>query len=75
MKTALTELIEKWEIEKGSYIPTAPIYSAFIEEAKCFLEKEKQQIIDAWVFGKSVGYSHSEDTSEQYYSETFNNND
>lgn len=41
MKTPLAELIEKWESEIGSYIPNAPIYKAFIEEAKTFLEKEK----------------------------------
>jgi hypothetical protein len=31
----------------GSYIPNAPIYKSFIEEVKTFLEKEKQQIIEA----------------------------
>lgn len=51
MKTALTELIEKWESERGSYIPNAPIYKAFIEEAKTFLEKEKQQILNAYENG------------------------
>jgi hypothetical protein len=48
MKTALTKLIEKWESEMGSYIPNAPIYKAFIEEAKIFLEKEKTQIATAY---------------------------
>jgi hypothetical protein len=51
MKTALTGLIEKWESETGSYIPNAPIYKAFIEEAKTFLEKEKQQISNAYEKG------------------------
>lgn len=51
MKTALTELIEKWEIEMGSYIPNAPIYKDFIEEAKTFLRKEKQQISNAYENG------------------------
>ena len=44
----ITELIEKWESEMGSYIPNAPIYKAFIEEAKTFLEKEKPQISNAY---------------------------
>jgi hypothetical protein len=48
MKTALTELIEKWDSEMGSYIPNVPIYQAFIQEAKLFLEKEKEQIEDAY---------------------------
>jgi hypothetical protein len=47
MKTALTELIEKWESEMGGYIPNAPIYKAFIEEAKTFLEKEKTELQDS----------------------------
>jgi len=68
MKTALTEYLEALadaEIIKNTELPII----------KKFLEKEKQQITDAWVFGKSVGYSHSENTSQQYYSETFNNKD
>jgi len=42
MKTELEKLIEKWESEKGSYIPNAPIYQAFIDEAKEALKREKQ---------------------------------
>ena len=42
MKTELSKLIDKWEIEKGSYIPNAPIYQAFIDEAKEALERESK---------------------------------
>ena len=42
MKTELAKLIDKWEIEKGSYIPNAPIYQAFIDEAKEALDRESQ---------------------------------
>ena len=42
MKTELAKLIDKWEIEKGSYIPNAPIYQAFIDEAKEALERESK---------------------------------
>ncbi len=42
MTTALERLIIKWESEMGSYIPNAPIYRAFIEEAKQHLEDEKE---------------------------------
>jgi hypothetical protein len=45
MKTPLTELIEKWESEMGSYIPNAPIYREFILDAKNFLEKEKEFVV------------------------------
>jgi len=73
MKTALTELIEKWEIETGSFIPNAPIYKAFIEEAKEFLDKEKQQIIDAYNVEIYEGVNDDNLDAEQYYNETFKN--
>ena len=41
-KSELEKLIDKWEIEKGSYIPNAPIYQAFINEAKEALERESK---------------------------------
>ena len=79
MKTALTQLIEKWESELGSYIPNAPIYKAFIAEAKEFLEAEKEQIIDASVqanlrydtgANEPVLLRYCND-AEQYYQITF----
>jgi hypothetical protein len=39
-KSMLAKLIDKWESERGSYIPNGPIYDLFISEAKTFLEKE-----------------------------------
>ena len=45
MMSELEKLIEKWEQEKGSYIPNAPIYQCFIDEAKEALEKEKNKWI------------------------------
>jgi len=39
-KSELEKLIDKWEIEKGSFIPNAPIYQEFINEAKEALERE-----------------------------------
>ena len=42
MKTELEKLIEKWEIEKGSYIPNSPIYQAFIDDAKESLKRESK---------------------------------
>lgn len=68
MKTALTELIEKWENETGSYIPNAPIYKAFIAEAKEFLEREKQLIILGWIDGKETkGYGYDVFTDAEFY--------
>jgi hypothetical protein len=42
-KSMLVKLIDKWESEKGSYIPNVPIYELFIGESKTFLEKEKKK--------------------------------
>lgn len=61
MKTTLQKLINKWEIETGSYIPNAPIYKAFIEEAKMFLSDEEEQIKKAYKDGvvqKAEGANH-----------------
>lgn len=46
-----------------------------IENAETFLEKEKQQIIDSHKNGSLTKEYNGSQTSEQYYSETFNNND
>ena len=71
--TALQELINKWEIEKGSYIPHAPIYQAFIEEAKQVLLKEKEQIIDAYrIGGNNYKNSFGFDNGEEYYNQILN---
>lgn len=75
MKTALTELIEKWESEMGSYIPNAPIYNAFIEEAKTFLDKEKQQISNAYENGAFYFQGTNEKVTNgdglDYFEETY----
>jgi hypothetical protein len=70
MKTALQKLISKWESEMGSYMPNAPIYKAFIEEAKGYLEDEKEQIINAI----NAGLSGIPKSSDKYYNETYENN-
>jgi hypothetical protein len=71
MKTALTELIEKWESEMCSYIPNAPIYKAFIEEAKTFIDKEKQQISNAY----ENGAFDFQGTNWEYRKETIESKD
>ena len=73
MKTTLQKLINKWEIETGSYIPNAPIYKAFIEEAKMFLNDEKEQIKESYREGKyhnTIG-NNDFDSDEDYYDSTF----
>jgi len=69
MKTPIQELIDKWKQEKGSYIPNAPIFQEFINDAKEMLEKEKEVIITAYETGDKY---KTEISGENYYNETFN---
>ena len=76
MKTPIQELIDKWEHEKGSYIPNAPIFQEFINDAKEMLEKEKEVIENAywdgayWDGGQDVPAVGSR--CEEYFNKTFN---
>jgi hypothetical protein len=81
MKTAMQELIDKLEylqrtnpnklfIEQGIHHGL----EAAIKEAKSMLEKEKEQIMDAYDAGWSDGV-HSIDLNDEYYFETFNTNE
>ena len=63
MKTAVEWLLYEWQ----SLETTLP--NSLIEEV---LEMEKQQIIDAY---KAELYPCSDEDAEQYYNETFNNED
>ena len=79
MKTPIQELIDKWKQEKGSYIPNAPIFQEFINDAKEMLEKEKEVIIETSINSYTAGYldnqakvDDSMNFPEQYYNETFN---
>ena len=72
--TALQLLINKWETEMGSYIPNAPIYKTFIEEAKTYLILEKKQIIDAYNQGDCDTFNSTPQflNSKDYYNKTYN---
>lgn len=77
MKTPIQQLIEKWEQEKGSYIPNSPIFQEFINDAKKMLEKEKEVIVDAYRkgFWEAFAEHNGEQPyrfAEEYYNETFN---
>lgn len=71
-KTPIQQLIEKWEQEKGSYIPNSPIFQEFINDAKEMLEKEKEVIIEAAAAHCYPTYEIALDSAEKYYNETFN---
>jgi hypothetical protein len=65
MKTALQELIEYIEEWQPKNKFTEPIW----HKAKSLLEKEKQQIIEAYIAGYSNWDSELEE--EKYYNDTF----
>jgi hypothetical protein len=70
MKTAMQELIDKLNNVK----PTEFCSIETIKEwAESLLEKEKEQIMDAYDAGWSDGV-HSIDLNDEYYFETFNIN-
>lgn len=67
MKTAMQELIEELKrVEKMYNIPFA------IKVAEGLLEKEKEQIIDAY-YGNIDGIYGYREAGEQYYNETYQN--
>ena len=69
--TALQELIEKWEFEKQD-IELVP-FDGIISEAKSFLQKEKQQIIDAYEEANNKICESCWDCKigEEYYKNTY----
>jgi hypothetical protein len=69
MKTAMQELVEEMEQSPLMFAPAL----ALIKE-KNFLEKEKEQIMDAYDSGWSDGFD-DKDLNAEYYNETFNIND
>jgi hypothetical protein len=73
MKTAVQELVEEMEQSPLMFAPAL----ALIKE-KNFLEKEKEQIMDAWENGwenDSVRDDEVESAATKYYNETFNTNE
>ena len=62
MKTAMQELIEYLD----------PIHSGIKDKAIQLLEKEKEQIIEAYCDGFWKGSQGNRILSEEYYNETYN---
>ena len=80
MKTAMQELIEDINIEKKLGYITENAANRIIDYIdNLYLEKEKEQIIDAHIEGQRVfdKYQHTQwtnDQAEHYYSQTYNQN-
>jgi hypothetical protein len=66
MKTAMQEFIEY--LEKSYYITK---YTNFDKDKIQFLEKEKEQIINAWI---ATDNQLQRLAAEQYYAQTYNQN-
>ena len=83
MKTPLQKLIQKWEedagyIRIGKIQTDAPIFQAFIDDAKAMLEKEKDVMCEfADEFSRECIDSHHAQTisTEKFYEITFNTNE
>lgn len=71
--TALQILISNWTTEIENNSSNSPIYKCFINEAESFLEKEKQQIIEAYEVGV-YELECGKNNSLKYYQETYENN-
>jgi len=70
MKTAMQELIQEI-IDSKDRGETIVNYDLFCSE---FLEKEKQQIIDAYEYSYGVASFNTSTTPEQYYTGIFKTN-
>jgi hypothetical protein len=83
MKTAMQEFIDELNktLDSGMYPSTWSYRDAIVaarDIAELKLEKEKEQIMDAWIQGGGYSYLSIESDkmlAEQYYNETFNTNE
>jgi hypothetical protein len=78
MKTPMQELIDRLDYLIGLSNETMYEFGLKVakKEAESMLEKEKQQIMDAWVDGDNsdcLSEQDSSDFAERYYNITFNN--
>jgi hypothetical protein len=79
MKTAMQELIEKLSMKSGDSFYAIAFYHDNDEIIKEALEKEKEQIIDAYNHNMT-GFDKLEQEeiglnwAEDYYNQTYNNN-
>ena len=79
MKTAIQELIENYEMSANQYLEMkqtnkAALYFNLAKWTKeKYLEKEKEQIIDAY-YGHIDGVFGYREEGEEYYNQTYNQN-
>ena len=80
MKTAIEQLIEEmrsysYKVSKEGNLDMIAAFEYAIGIAKKYKEKEKEQIKRAFEFGIADAYNFIEDDAEQYYNETYNQNE
>jgi hypothetical protein len=76
MKTAMQELIEyMYELNTRPYINGTTFREGAINYAKQLLEKEKEQIINAYQQGHNdAGWTEDKYEPLEYYNQTYNQN-
>jgi hypothetical protein len=73
MKSAMQELIEyMYELNTRPYINGTTFREGAINYAKQLLEKEKEQIIEA--YDRAICMFYESEQPEEYYNETYNQN-
>lgn len=78
MKTAVEQLIEEmqsysYKVSKEGNLDMVAAFDYAIGIAKKYKEKEKEQIIDAYIAGDGDLYFLNEANPEKYYNETYQN--
>ena len=71
MKTAMQELIEFYKNNNSFYSYTK---DDIIKVLQLFLEKEKEQILNAYWASYKEGQYSGDKTAEEYYNQTYNQN-
>jgi len=72
-----TAMQKVYELVKSGLSPEKVVKYLLIDE-ELMLDKEREQIEDAWIEGGECGYLSQESDrvlAEQYYNETFNTNE
>lgn len=69
--TPLQKLIKKWKSERDVQMPTSPVFNHFINEAKKYLEDEREVIMHAFEQGWHSASETDSPESADYYNLNF----
>lgn len=72
MKTPMQEVLETYEVMLSLHSEMAVSVRSVVEDLKSHLEKEKEQIMNAWMDDRfPLDKEWVKQCAEQYYNETF----